>query len=379
MFTFFVTLGSALYLAPSDGDRLRRGAAVAFALAALTRPEGNLFFAIAMGHRIVTRWRLTLRRDTLLCVAIYYGLTLPHALWRHHYYGYWVPNTFYIKSSAGLAAWRVGVYYLGRFIETFVLWAMALPIFAAGKRYIGYIAPAVLIFCLYVISVGGDFMGLYRFALPIVPMIAVGCAAGLRNLAVRVTDGGNRRAWAPPVAVAALLAAYAWHDVGVDRAAQVYLGPGASDNGIDTPGYLRWYTNDRAAIGKWFARYAQPDDYAAVGGAGAQVYYSRMRSLDCYGLSDEYIAHKAPVLSNRPGHQKYAPTDYVLSRHPTIITSNRYAIADAPVVREDAAFWRAHGYHYVSAEVPGLSSRWYSFLKRIDRPFGPIPAGDDHP
>ena len=77
-------------------------------------------------------------------------------------------------------------------------------------------------------------------------------------------------------------------------------------------GWLRWYTDDRAAIGRWFARYARPDDYAAVGGAGAQVYYSGMRSLDCYGLSDEYIAHQVAASSSRPGHQKYAPDDYIL-------------------------------------------------------------------
>ena len=151
--------------------------------------------------------------------------------------------------------------------------------------------------------------------------------------------------------------------------------PGPSDRGIDRPGWLRWYTDDRAAIGSWFARYARPDDYAAVGGAGAQVYYSGMRSLDCYGLSDEHIAHEVPARSSRPGHQKYAPDEYILSKHPTIITSHNYHIGNAPMYfGPDAALWRQRGYHYVTVRVPGLSSPMYSFLLRDDRNFGPLPA-----
>jgi hypothetical protein len=385
MFTFFVTLGSLLYLFPKGGDRLRPAAALAFALAALTRPEGNLFFALACLHRagaLAAARRFIPRRDELLFGAVFLALVVPHLLWRHHYYGWWVPNTFYIKSAGGPGTWQRGGHYLWRFADTFWLHAIA-AIAAAGialgrspgARRVGVYALLVAaVFCLYVAKVGGDFMGLYRFALPIVPLVALAFSLGVRGLVDRFAA---RRSWIGAPVAAAWLALYAWHDLSVDRASRVFLGPGASDNGIDTPGYLKWYTDDRAAIGRWFGRYGKPDDYAAVGGAGAQVYYSRMRSLDCFGLSDEYIAHQVPAMSNRPGHEKYAPNEYVLSKHPTIITSNRYEIGPAPLVREDAAYWRAHGYHYVAAQVPGLSSPWYSFLKRIDRPFGPLPAEDE--
>jgi hypothetical protein len=43
--------------------------------------------------------------------------------------------------------------------------------------------------------------------------------------------------------------------------------------------------------------------------------------------------------------------------------------------RSDEAMWASRGYEWVTAEIPGLS--WpptYSFLKRIDRAFGPFPA-----
>jgi arabinofuranosyltransferase len=219
-------------------------------------------------------------------------------------------------------------------------------------------------FFVYVASVGGDFMGLFRFALPIVPLLVLSASLGLWLVSARL------RPMVMVPLVVALLAGHVWHAIGVDKKS---LTIGA-DRGIDTPGFLRWYTADRAAIGKWFGQYVKDDDYAAVGGAGAQVYYSGIRSLDCFGLSDEYIAHKVPAHSSRPGHQKYAPDEYILSKKPTIITSHNYRIGGAPYVGADEAIWRARGYHYVSVQIPGLSSPWYSFLLRNDRSLGPLPA-----
>src|SRR5438034_301247 len=82
-------LGFALHLED------RRAAAVAFALAAMTRPEGNLFFALAILHRLLV---FRGRRIDLASVAIYLGVYGPYFAWRWHYYGWPLPNTFYIKS-----------------------------------------------------------------------------------------------------------------------------------------------------------------------------------------------------------------------------------------------------------------------------------------
>lgn len=79
-----------------------------------------------------------------------------------------------------------------------------------------------------------------------------------------------------------------------------------------------------------------------------------MGALDCYGLSDAYIAHEVKPVSNRPGHQKYAPLEYQLKRKPTIITSNYYRIQNTPYVptRGEVEEWRKRGFHYVSVEMP---------------------------
>jgi hypothetical protein len=391
LFALCVTLGITLFLREELDGRIGRGSAIAFGLAALTRPEGLLFFALVQLARVVRRFAaeraILPTRDAWRAIAIFAILVVPHLVWRRSYYGWWVPNTFYIKASAGKAAWAQGGYYLMRVVEQFHLWVVALVVVAALVRGAGRARALRLllatwlfittVFAVYVASVGGDFMGLFRFVMPVIPLTALVTSLSLR----RALGGAVAPRPAVAVAVVAIaLAGHVWHAVRVDRAS---LAIGA-DRGIDTPGFLRWYTADRAAIGKWFGQHAQPDDYAAVGGAGAQVYYSRMRSLDCFGLSDEYIAHKVPPVSARPGHQKYAPLEYQLSRRPTIITSNYYRILPAPYrpSPSEIAEWRARGYRYVNAQIPGLSSPFYAFLLRNDRrlgPFAPEPAEPREP
>jgi hypothetical protein len=402
LFTLLVTLGGAEYIATlvrdEGGDAAAGDApdrddrrplfltALFLGLAALTRPEGFLFFGLAGLHRLggmMRARRFLPSRAELAAVGLFLLLTVPHLLWRRWYYGYWVPNTFYIKSSGGRAAWQQGAYYLFAFardLKLFVLpglWALGLLRAAPPVEHRAYLRAGTftilctVVFLLYVLSVGGDFMGLYRFVLPIVPLNVVLGALGLRRLVQ-----GRRDVVLAPVAAVGFLIAHGVNTYFVDRHALTFIG---ADRGIDTPGYLRYYTEDRAAIGRWLGQNVQPDDYQVVGGAGAQVYYAGIRALDSFGLSDAYVAHKVPPVSVRPGHQKFAPIDYVLSRKPTILTYNVYRILDEPYrpTPGEVAYWRGLGFHYVSVQIPGLSKPWYSFLKRLDRRLGPLPPAPD--
>ena len=375
MFTFFFTAAASRYLpthlddAPPD-----LGMGLLFGLAALTRPEGILFFALTGLHRVIVlvrRRRLPLRGDWLALTG-FLVLVAPHVLWRHAYYGWWLPNTFYIKASGGQGTWGQGAYYLLRMGEALhtpvaILVAVIALVVTRGEvalqRASAYVLFLTGVFYVYIASVGGDFMGLFRFAMPVVPLLFTLLVASLYAMA-------RTSRTVAIAATALLLALHVAHAYPLTKRYEII----GADRGIDTPGFLRWYTADRAAIGKWFGSVRQPDDYAAVGGAGAQVYYSRMPSLDCYGLSDAHIAHEVRPQSSRPGHQKYAPLEYQLSKHPTIITSNYYRCCSPAYDRvpyrpspADDAEWSSRGYRYVSVRVPGLSSPWYSFLLRSDR------------
>ena len=76
--------------------------------------------------------------------------------------------------------------------------------------------------------------------------------------------------------------------------------------------------------------------------------------------------------SSRPGHQKWVADWYLFQRKPTIIT-HIYGLHERK--RDDEAHWLRNGYEWVTATIPGLGPpSFYSFLKRVDQPFGPFPV-----
>ncbi|HJZ86334.1 MAG TPA: hypothetical protein VKN99_14235 [Polyangia bacterium] len=357
MFTFLVTLGFALHLEDSPW------AGLWFALGAMTRPEGNLLYALAALHRLIA---MPERRIDWRALALYVGAYGPYFAWRYHYYGWLFPNTFYIKSSGGVGTWRRGLFYLGQFARDYGLWfvlPLLCPPLRRARRLWGLTLTTVLGFGGYVVVMGGDFMGLYRFLVPVLPLCALTAQEALRRLPGR----------AALAVTGLLLLAYAPWSARVSYRANTIVRDDPPGSGIDMPAYLRKFTDDRARIGRWFGQYVQPSDLMSVGGAGAQVYYADVRALDAFGLNDLYVAHKVPSHSSRPGHQKWAPDSYILSRNPTIMC-HLYKITGTPYLPApwEAQHWRSQGWRWVSVAIPGLDPPYYNFLLRRDRALGPI-------
>jgi arabinofuranosyltransferase len=78
----------------------------------------------------------------------------------------------------------------------------------------------------------------------------------------------------------------------------------------------------------------------ATTAAGAIPYYSNLTSVDMLGLNDRWIAREGRIVGFKPGHQKLATFDYLLSRkvnlvlgHPQVIPADfadrlRYRVED---------------------------------------------------
>src|SRR5262249_3364112 len=116
----------------------------------------------------------------------------------------------------------------------------------------------------YVATVGGDFMGLHRFLVPILPLLALYAGETLARLPTRRP--------APPAPVALLfLASFAAVSARASYRAVTLVRDDPPGSGIDMPAYLRKFADDRALIGRWMKPYGRPDDVMTVGGAGAQV------------------------------------------------------------------------------------------------------------
>jgi len=379
LFTLLFLLATNAFLAELQEGSGNKSA-VWFALAGMTRPEGLLLFGLAglfrLAHMVLADRRFIPTRKEVAWVALFIAVFAPYFAWRWWYFGWPFPNTFYVKSSGGAGALPWGLYYLRRFAEDHLLYFL-LPIGLAGFatrkdpkqfRLFCFGTLVLSVFTAYTAKVGGDFMGLYRFVLPVMPLGALMLQQSLRNIGQRL------QAYVPKAiqitAAIVLLLSYGAGQAMVSYYGMTVIG---ADRGIDTPGYLKQYADERIPIGRWFAEFAQPDDLMTVGGAGVIPYYSGIRSYDVFGLVDERIAHDPSMtVSQRPGHQKWGSDAYMLSRKPTLITHLYYLHAKAS---DNVDYWRNQGYEWVTATIPGLSAPpLYSFLKRADRAFGPFPA-----
>ena len=303
-YTLLVFTGAAAATGPERRSWLAPSAL--FALAALTRPEGALLYAVVTVERLLSR-RLSLRRawpGALLFAALLAG----HEAWRIAYYGDFLPNTFYAKTGGGpSAAWR-GLGYLWRFFCPAGGWVLLapLPLLLIGRKrsWERTFGAVLLTQIVYVVAVGGDSLPFFRFLVPAVPFLAALAVAGLDRL-FSFRDG---TVGAPRLIALAVLLALPLH---------------ASFRGEA----LRFLEEDRdrvelhwKVIGRWLGENADPEATIAVTTAGAIPYYSGLRTIDMLGITDRPIARREmPEMGNGlAGHEKH-DMEYVLHRRPDYI------------------------------------------------------------
>lgn len=391
MFTFLVMATLSSYARAIEEPRAMRWVATFGVLAMLTRPEGLLVLAVLGVHRL--SWLAAARRrlpgrDDWLAAALIVSVTAAFFAWRWWYYGYPLPNTYYVKAAGQApegyhqALWDNGLYYL---------WSWALhsnALFAAPLVLAGYlVAPlrsprfgfgtaALLLtaaYLIYTASVGGDFMGLHRFVMPLFPVVALGAALGLRLVA----HGSTRKMPGARMPITLALAAVMLVAHGLVQlrltARSTEWGNWSADRGIDTPAFLQVYTGDRARIGEHMRECFRDDDFSIVGGAGAQPYHGRMRAIDVFGLVSERVAHEVAPTRPRAGHNKWAPDPLLAELDPEFVFSC-YSIHRDPArprLNCRPGFWLRRGYELVTLHIPGLrqSGEYYTFLAREDRDF----------
>jgi arabinofuranosyltransferase len=385
LFTLLVVIAIDGVTAAEADDKAMVRVAIALALAAMTRPEGLLVAAVIgvvrlTNNVIAKRWLA--RRDLVAAVA-FLIVWAPWFAWRWHYYGYPFPNTYYVKAdgpwvdpkmAAQMAA--TGRYYLWTWLtQTELIWA--LPVVAIGiatvkprtPRFTLALACALLgvVYVVYAAGVGGDFMGLHRFIMPVFACAAVLAVLGVEWLAQKLPH--------VPIAAAIVIAGFAATQLQLTRDSTRSCANRVcnNDHGIDSPAFLMVYTDDRAAIGRAMESCFGPDDFSIVGGAGAQPYYGRMRSIDVFGLVSDTIAHGSPRSNARPGHTKWGSDTILASYDPDFVFScyQLHRGPLSPALPCNTGFWMARGFEPVTMFIPDLAERgqFYTFLAKKARHF----------
>ncbi|MBW2666391.1 MAG: hypothetical protein JRE13_08885 [Deltaproteobacteria bacterium] len=323
LFTCMVFLALGLLCSERGrSDRTPWRSSLLFALAALVRPEGVLFAAVAGVCLFVDT--LGNRRSMRVCL----GFALPllvvvggHLLWRHAYYGYWLPNTWYAKVH-GLW-WDQSAKYFHHFFSDYRLhWFLPLALVPAflRRRFTDYcLLTSVCAYCAYVVYVGGDRFE-FRFLVVVLPILYVLIADGLIliwRVAPRNSQSGRVVAAFGVAAVASALVTTTF--AGSTRPEAV-----RTRDSIASLGAIRAYAEQRIGEGRGLREAIDsgvlPADLkVAVTGAGALPYYTMWPMVDIYGLNDATIAHQHVRVRSQIGHEQQLPPGYLAEQEVVVV------------------------------------------------------------
>lgn len=347
LFSFLLLAAAARFVVERERDvPLRWGSALLFALTTLTRPEGALFAAVA---GVVAAVEALRRRRPLAPLvawgALYLVPVLAHLAWRRAYYGAWLPNTF--RAKVPEPQWAQGGDYVAYFLTgTGAAWLVPL-LFAAvlvrpGFRqalFAAWLAADVA----YLLAVGGDFME-FRFLVPMLPVLFLLTADGVRRLAELAGRRGRRAGRAVAgAASAAVLLIVALPLAGVPSLPPSWVTPPADFASVRV---LRNYAAHRVVQGRALAMLVEagilPEDLHIVTGAvGALPYLTGWRTLDHHGLTDAAVAVNEPTyrrVAHRrnvsPGQIRRKGAEVVLLSHKLIEVDPRALPAMVKTSRE---------------------------------------------
>lgn len=290
---------------------LRSGVLVgmAFAAAALTRPEGVLSFLVSLLFLLFTAKD---GKNSGYKYILGFGFSFfcayaPFLLWRILYYGDIFPNTYYVKAGFHTGGLSQGLSYVAKFLFSppyFGLLVLPALFYMMWKnrpeRWEVYLWTLVGVHCVYVVYVGGDHMPAFRFMVPMVPVLSL------------VIFRSLNRARRYRAVVAGLVCCFVLF--------QVIL---------PSEDLSRAKLRDQAAfVGEIIGRYISDNfpegSMIALNTAGSTPFFApRHGFIDMLGLNDRTIAKRKIVpeeLTRQkfPGHAK-GDGRYVLSRKPDYI------------------------------------------------------------
>lgn len=293
---------------------------VFFMLCTLTRPEGNMLFALTMFHMLLKRGMIDgFKRKFIQMLGLYAIFTFIYYGYKYLYYGYFIPNTFYAKGVTDIQMNLIlGFKYLALcigsrfYIFLFILFVPFKSDFRDFKLSYLLLFSAVYIF--YLVFVGGDWMIANRFFVPLIPFLyilsSIGITYAIDKLfkyykaydektllrATKYVNGMVRLLCTALLIVTLVLLEYR----------QLII----KDNNANYE--LQW-----SMFGKWLKNNVSPNTVIAVGPAGKIPYYSELYTIDMWGLNNEHIA-KVKSKKLQAGHKKF-DFEYVLSLNPEFI------------------------------------------------------------
>ena len=273
LFLFLLTSGFLLLIRENDRSDAKffPWSGLVFALAALTRPEGPAYFAIAwfvLARPPLFRWRHA------YSIAAFTAIVGAHLIWRHSYYGAWLPNTLAAKTGDLRTQATSGLHYISVFANEGGLLVALLPLgigvafFSHRRRPLLALTALTAFNLAYLLLVGADWMPKWRYLLPLEPFAYLLADQALNRLSLVPAPSRT-----PIFAGLTLLSLFGL----VQRAGQL---PGHFDDLHSTEGGWRSHEGQSAS---WFAAHGDRGAIA-IGDIGEVGFRSNQPVFDLLGL-----------------------------------------------------------------------------------------------
>lgn len=332
-------------------------------LATLTRPEGFVVFGLFAGMAaalFMATQRGAVRRD-ILVLMVYVIPFLVYFLWRYSLFGFLLPNTFYAKTGGTVYQYLRGASYSALFVWHFIV--PLVPVFVAlvwekgwgvypggvypgrvGRSFAHHIRLHVgsyvcvlmsTVFGLYIIYVGGDYMAMYRFFVPVLPFVYLLFGLATHRLFLAIVGSGRKRLVATGL-VAGAVGLTAVQSTPIEQ--RLFAKPWFMHGTYRGVQFERLAVARHTLIAKFFNdRKGVENSSVALLYIGVIPYYTAMTTHSIYGIVDAHIAHNAtpqrPIGLGFPGHEKQ-DVRYALSKRPTYIVVSSRLHAEAESYRE---------------------------------------------
>lgn len=336
--------------------------------AALTRPEGaGVLAAVVVARFIAPCDRAEDGRDQsrhYLPLALALAILAGFLVWRHAYFGQWLPNTFYAKppGAFGTMSLLSPLAYIGEWLQDGGVWLwVALVVtgtagfLARGEREPEARGPShgtviglliVLVQVSLVVHAREDWMALHRFLTPVTPLlVGLGWGALLRLALPR----------ALPVILVTL--------IGLLNVGQVGEAHGHFQRG-EYP-YNVMAGQPQEAAGRWLRAHFPPETLLACKRIGGVSYFSGMRMVDTLGLVDRRIAmiRHASAARGEPENERIAAE--VFSRQPDVILLAVMKRWDSVPLDQPAPDMASNLRDVDETLHRGLAARGYQFVYRL--------------
>ena len=324
------------FVATCRSLRRREGSARPFiwlAMAVLVRPDALLIVAFSAIVQLFAarkkRWHIL---GGLLFVGGVLGLL---TIWRWSYYCNWLPNTYYLKVTGWPLADRLTAglrQALWTGMTLAVPFVISLTCFLRVKPWHWLLVGSFTLMLAYQTWVGGDFVSLSRFVVPVVPGLLVATVWGMEQLLrAFLTYRHSPAARAARIAMAVVV-------VGAIN------GPLLKQLFLLEPTYGSQNAAMNLRLYRAIEHTADRDASVAVTWAGLVPYFSDRQCYDLLGKCDPVIARMQAIPGvNWAGHNKHDLRYSISTHQPDLIL---HAVAPELL--------RA-GYEYQVIEIDGYS------------------------